>query len=181
MRPIEMAQEAVRRVVKAGECVVDATIGNGHDTLFLCELVGECGKVIGFDVQATAVASTRQRVEGVAAEVCLHACGHEEMAAHVEGPVAAVMFNLGYLPRADKAVITTAETTLPALQQALELLRSKGVISVMCYPGHEGGGAEAEAVVAWAGALDRSEVRVLRYEMVNAPNHPAFLLLLEKQ
>jgi tRNA A58 N-methylase Trm61 len=174
LKPLEMAQEIVRQSVLAGECVVDATMGNGHDTLFLSKCVGD-GLVVGFDVQEQAVKATRERLEqaGVQADrYSLHGCGH--------GPVAAVMFNLGYLPRADKAVITTVETTLPALQQAIGLLREGGVLTVMCYPGHEGGAEEAEAVVEWAKALERRAYRVLRYGMVNAPNAPAFLLAVEK-
>ncbi|MFC5051193.1 class I SAM-dependent methyltransferase [Rubritalea spongiae] len=183
LRPLEMAQEMVRGAVLAGETVVDATLGNGHDALFLAGLVGAGGRVIGFDVQTEAIESSQRKVEaaGVAADVFSFYCvGHEYLSDYVEGPVAAVMFNLGYLPRADKAVITTVETTLPALEQALSLLRVKGVLSIMCYPGHEGGEAEAEAVVQWASELTREQARVMRYGMVNAPNSPAFLIAIEK-
>ncbi|MGJ8672151.1 MAG: class I SAM-dependent methyltransferase [Rubritalea sp.] len=178
-----MAQEMVRGAVESGETVVDATLGNGNDALFLAKLVGEQGKVLGFDVQQEAVdASCSKLAEaGFSGDAFQFNCvGHELLGEFTEGPLAAVMFNLGYLPRADKAVITTAETTLPALEQALSLLRVKGVLTVMCYPGHEGGGAEAEAVLQWASHLARDEARVMRYGMLNAPNCPPFLVAVEK-
>lgn len=183
LKPLEMAQQIVRGSVSQGETVVDATLGNGHDALFLAQLVGADGKVLGFDVQQEALdASSHKLVQaGVSEEVMeFHCVGHESLEEYVQAPLAAVMFNLGYLPRADKAVITTAETTLPALEQALDGLKVKGVLTVMCYPGHSGGELESEAVVAWASALDRGQARVMRYGMLNAPNSPAFLIAIEK-
>lgn len=183
LRPLEMAQEIVRGTVKPGEVVVDATLGNGHDALFLAGLVGENGQLLGFDVQEEAIESSQRKLikAGVSPDMFKFQCvGHELLGQFTEGPLAVVMFNLGYLPRAEKAVITTAETTLPALKQALLLLRVEGVLTIMCYPGHEGGDIEAEAVEEWAGQLARDESRVMRYGMVNAPNNPAFLIAIEK-
>jgi tRNA A58 N-methylase Trm61 len=183
LKPLEMAQQIVRGVVESGETVVDATLGNGHDALFLAKLVGGTGKVLGFDVQEEAISSSTKRLSdaGISKGSFEFFCrGHQELETVSSGPLAAVMFNLGYLPRADKAVITTAETTLPALEQSVCLLRPKGVLTVMCYPGHEGGDVEAEAVVKWASELARESYRVMRYGMVNAPNRPAFLIAVEK-
>lgn len=178
-----MAQQMIMAVVRSGDRVVDATLGNGHDTLLLARAVGDSGEVIGFDVQSEAVASTRKSLAEAGllhAGVALHCCGHEQMEQLVASPVKAVMFNLGYLPKADKAVITTVETTLPALKQACGLLLPGGVMTIMCYPGHEGGDIEAREVVAWAQGLPRHEWRVVRYGMVNAPNDPPFLIAVEK-
>lgn len=181
-KPLLMAQRMVADVLRAGDHVIDATVGNGHDTVFLAKLVGAGGKVIGFDVQEEALKCARKRLEdeGVLHDgVLLHPCGHERMAQVVKCRVKAVMFNLGYLPRADKAVITTVETTLPALRQACDLLEIGGIITIMCYPGHGGGDVEAQAVVKWAESLPRGEWRVVRYGMINAPNNPPFLIGVE--
>ena len=102
------------------------------------------------------------------------------MVNEVEPGVAVVMFNLGYLPKADKAVITTVETTIPALEQALHLLKKGGLISIMCYPGHAGGDVESEAVEAWSSELAREDNRVAKYALLNAPNNPPFLIMIEK-
>ncbi|MGB1130631.1 MAG: class I SAM-dependent methyltransferase [Haloferula sp.] len=154
-RPTAAAHRVVKEAVKPGEMVVDATAGNGHDTLFLAEWVGPTGKVVAFDIQQAAIESTRRRLDkaGVVDRVDLHGESHTHMAQRVErGGVAAVMFNLGYLPGADHALITQTEETLLALETAVALLRSGGVVTVVCYPGHEGGDREAAAVVEWADA-----------------------------
>lgn len=152
-RPTQQAHEVVASVVREGETVVDATAGNGHDTLFLAGLVGETGKVIAFDIQTAAIESTRRRLEAadVADRVELHGESHTHMASWAEaGTVGAIMFNLGYLPGEDHSLITLAPYTLLALDAAVPLLRPGGVITIVCYPGHPGGGEEAEAVREWA-------------------------------
>lgn len=150
-RPTQQAHEVVREVVQAGETVVDATAGNGHDTLFLAGLVGERGRVVAFDVQQAAIESTRRRLEeaGVAGRIELWCESHAGMVARVESGVAAVMFNLGYLPGGDQTRITRTDETLRALGAAVGLLRPGGVLTVVCYPGHEGGDEEASAVRLW--------------------------------
>ncbi len=183
-KPIHLAHQLIRNLVKPTDNVVDATLGNGHDALFLAGLVGEEGRVIGFDVQPSAIESSNQRmIENSIKQYDFHLTGHENMAQVIPPenlPLTVVMFNLGYLPNADKSIITTEETTIPALNSALNLLREGGLISIMCYPGHEGGDIESEAVSRWAQTLPREQCRVARYALHNAPNNPPFLLLVEK-
>jgi predicted methyltransferase len=173
MRFTERAHETVRDVIRPGETVVDATVGNGHDTLLLAQTVGAEGMVYGFDVQEEALHATRRRLleAGIGeGRVRLIQAGHEEMADHVRGPVGAVMFNLGYLPGGDHARTTRVPTTLCALQQAISLLRRGGVISVVCYRGHPGGMEEAAAVCAWARVVAGAEVEIHgRDESVSGP------------
>jgi len=154
-----LAQAAVAGCVNPGDCVIDATVGNGHDTLFLAQRVAPQGRVIGFDVQQSALQACAQRLQaaGMDAIVQLHHHGHEHLARWVPdewfGQVAAVMFNLGYLPGSDKSVITRAETTLPALDQGLGLLRRNGLISLMVYRGHPGADQEVAAIERWMAHL----------------------------
>lgn len=154
-RAIEAAQRVVREVVRAGDVVVDATVGNGHDTVFLAQLVGPAGRVLGFDVQAAAIASTRHRVDeaGVGAWVELFEESHANMAGRLD-EAAAVMFNLGYLPGGDHAVITRSEESLSAIRAAVDLLRPGGVLAVVCYPGHPGGDVESAAVAELVGGME---------------------------
>lgn len=154
-RPTQLAHEAVSRVLRPSETAIDATAGNGHDTLFLARLVGSAGKVVAFDLQRAAIDSTRRRLEeaGVAERVELHCESHTHMATWAgAGSVGAIMFNLGYLPGADHSLITVAPYTLLALEAAVDLLRPGGVLTVVCYPGHPGGDEEAAAVREWAAA-----------------------------
>ncbi|GAA5483275.1 class I SAM-dependent methyltransferase [Haloferula sargassicola] len=146
------AHEVVMKVVREGDVVIDATAGNGHDTVFLAARIGESGKVVAFDVQAAAIESARARVEaaGFGKRVEFFCESHAAMADRVSQGVAAVMFNLGYLPGADHGVITETGETLRALAAAVSLLKPGGVLTVVCYPGHAGGDEEAAAVTEWA-------------------------------
>lgn len=177
-----LAADYMRRVVRAGDTVIDATMGNGKDTLFLAELVGESGHVFAFDVQQEALDRTRERLReaGCEARVTLLLAGHETMAEHVPGPVAAVMFNLGWLPGALHAVTTKTDTTLRAVEAAVGLLAPGGVVTVCVYPGHEEGGRELAALLDYAGALSVRRFNVLHHAFLNAPAHTPQLILVQK-
>lgn len=152
----DRAKERVGQVLTSGGRAVDATLGNGWDIAFLADLVGEEGRVWGFDVQAAALTATRKRLAKANLLdrcVLLH-CGHERLGEFVTEPVTAVMFNLGYLPYADKEIVTRGETTVRALQAACALLRPGGVLTIACYIGHPGGAEEAAEVLAFVGQLE---------------------------
>ncbi|QDU36039.1 bifunctional tRNA (mnm(5)s(2)U34)-methyltransferase/FAD-dependent cmnm(5)s(2)U34 oxidoreductase [Maioricimonas rarisocia] len=145
------AHDIVREVLAVGDVAVDATAGNGHDTRLLAQLVGDGGKVFAFDVQEEALVRTEKRLrEAGLTHVMLLQRDHAELAAAIpvelHGRIAAVMFNLGYLPGGDHSVVTRTDATLQALEAALELVRPGGVMTVMVYRGHPGGQEEAAAV-----------------------------------
>ena len=123
------------RLADPGLCI-DATCGNGGDTAFLCRLAGKEGRVLGFDIQPEAIASTRQNLarKGLAAE--LHCDSHANLLQYVQpGTVDAVMFNFGWLPGADHGVFSHAQSSILALEAALEALRPGGVLSAILYSG----------------------------------------------
>lgn len=154
------AHEAVAAALTPGALAIDATVGNGNDTLFLANAVTPGGHVCGFDIQPAALDATRARLvaAGLVDAVTLHPVGHEHMAARIppdwRGRVAAIMFNLGYLPGGDKSWVTQPASTVDALQQAASVLRRGGLLSVMVYHGHPGAAAEARAVEEWITGLD---------------------------
>ncbi len=144
--------------LRAGDTAVDATAGNGHDTVALARFVGAKGRVYAIDLQETAIAATalRLREADLLERVTLLRGNHAGLAKLIPAsaaPLAAVVFNLGYLPGGDKARTTTSSTTLAALTAALERLSPRGAISIVCYPGHPEGAREAEAVHAACEAL----------------------------
>lgn len=165
-RPTQTAHREVAAVLRPGDVAIDATAGNGHDTVFLAERVGDAGKVFAFDVQAEAIAAARARVEaaGLTGRVEFILASHATIVEHAApGSVAAVMFNLGYFPGGDHAVITRTGETLAALGAALVVLKPGGVLTVVCYPGHPGGDEESAAVESWSRRLDEGEfVAVVR-------------------
>ena len=185
-RATEMAHRLVGERIDAGDVVIDATSGNGYDTEFLAEAVGEKGTVYAVDIQPAALKETKKRVKKAkfGGDLRLVERSHCELAEIVDeehhGDVAAVMFNLGYLPRGDKSLTTQWATTLPALRTSLKLLRGGGVLSVVCYPGHTAGAEEANAVKRWAGLLDQVDFRAVCYHFENVDSDPPFLIGVEK-
>ena len=156
---LETAHNVVQAHLSPGGFAVDATIGNGHDTLFLAQTVGETGHVFGFDIQTPALDVTYRRLQqhGVQQRVTLYHASHADMLdnipQHTHGQIHALMFNLGYLPGADKSLITQTASTLQALQASLSLLAASGIITVLAYPGHTGGDKESETLTAWCAEL----------------------------
>lgn len=177
-----LAADYIRRTVRPGDTVVDATMGNGGDTLFLAQLVGPQGCVYGFDVQEEAVANTRRKLieAGQNDQAVLLLCGHERMREHVTQPPQAVMFNLGWLPGAAHAVTTRVETTLEAVASAAEMIVPGGIVSVCIYPGHEEGTRELHALLEYAAGLDVRKYNVLHHHFLCAPAHTPQLILIQR-
>jgi predicted methyltransferase len=156
-RLVASAQAFVAPVLEPGALAVDATVGRGSDTCFLAERVGAEGRVLGVDLQRQALTEAAGRLgeAGLAGRVVLRRCGHAHLQRVVpatwQGHVAAVMFNLGYLPGGAEGRVTRPATTRAALDAALALLRPGGRLSVLAYRGHAGGPQEAETVRDWAG------------------------------
>jgi len=145
-----IAQEEISKSVQPGSTVIDGTVGNGFDTSFLSQQVGEEGRVYGFDIQQQAIESTRKRLEKAEQQnVELYQSSHEDVGQVVSQPIKAAMFNLGYLPRSDHTIVTQATSTIAALDQIKSLLVDDGLITVLAYRGHEGGPEESNAVEAW--------------------------------
>ena len=177
------AAELMAPALYDGARAVDATMGNGRDTLWLCERVGESGRVYAFDVQPEAVSRTRERIgaAGMAARAELFCAGHERMAEFVPEAVDAVMFNLGWLPGAAHGVTTRAETTLKAVDAALGLLKPDGLMTVCVYPGHEEGARELDALMKWAAELDDRRYDALVKCYLNQPNDPPRLIAVKRK
>lgn len=182
------ARRLVEDRLRPGEPAVDATAGTGVDTLFLARTSGARGTVYAFDIQEKALQRTAKRLadEPGLADVQLLCLSHHRMeealpAEHL-GQVAAVMFNLGYLPGEDsKEIITLSATTLPALDSALRLLRMDGVLTIVLYPGHPGGREECEAVEAWAAGLPGARFDVLGYRFINRGPAAPYLIAVVKR
>ncbi|WZY00736.1 class I SAM-dependent methyltransferase [Bacillus sp. FSL W7-1360] len=184
--PIPFAHTLLTQTVKQGDTVIDATAGNGHDTLFLAKIVGDTGHVIGTDIQPAAIARTTERLKtaGVNDRVSLYCQGHEtleEISAFRNSVIAGAIFNLGYLPRGDKSITTTGSATVHALHTILSQLKQHGLVVLVIYSGHETGKKERDTVLNNVTALSQTDFHVLQYAFINQQNDPPFVIAIEKR
>lgn len=182
---LKFGHQLLAEVVLSGDTVVDATVGNGNDTLFLAELVGEQGKVIGCDIQTQAIETTQQKLieEHLDSRVFLYLMGHEKIQDILteDELIKAAVFNLGYLPKGDKQIITQGKTTVAALSVLISHLEKEGRIVVVVYHGHPGGKQEKEEVLDFVKTIPQDEFNVLSYQFVNQKNSPPMLICIEKK
>ena len=161
---LDLQKSFILAHLKPGDTAVDYTMGNGHDTAFLSETVGESGKVFAFDIQLAAMESTRKNLEkwGAPANYTLFNVSHHRAAEFVTGKVRAGMFNLGYLPGSDKKV-TTMDTD--------------AIVLIAIYPGHAEGELEGRLVGEKLSKLDRHDYTVACFRMMNSPTSPYFYIV----
>ncbi|KNZ70741.1 putative rRNA methylase [Thermincola ferriacetica] len=180
--PVKVAHLLMGNKIGPGATVIDATVGNGYDTLFLAEAVGVVGRVYGFDIQAEAIENTKLRLlkEGLLERVLLFHEGHENLAHRVTENIDGIMFNLGYLPGGDHRVITKPSTTIMALEGALKLLKPGGLATVVVYPGHEGGADEAQALDEYVAHLPKNTYSCVKITFVNRSRRSPYVLAIEK-
>lgn len=155
MRLTQCVHDQLKAHLNPGDFAIDATAGNGYDSLLLAELVGITGRVCSIDIQAAAIETTRKRLHeaGHLTQAQLHQDNHATVLAALakQSPntAQAIVFNLGYLPGSNKLIQTQTNDTLLALEASSELLAPKGLLIVTAYRGHPGGAEEAEAVATW--------------------------------
>lgn len=163
------------------QVVIDATCGNGHDTLFLAKLKPHA--LYSIDIQAKALSNAKQLLsEHLTAEECLPIKFVEGN--HIQFPkeilaksVKLIVYNLGYLPGGDKSITTLTDSTLHSLKAALELVTPEGAISVTCYPGHSEGKREEEMILRFAKELDPKKWCCCYHHWVNRTNAPSLLMI----
>lgn len=182
---LQFSHQLVKARVQPGDWVVDATAGNGHDTLLLAQLVGPKGMVFSYDIQEQALDNTRKRLAAADAlnQVRLIHRGHETMDTELapDHGIKAAMFNTGYLPGSDHSLVTQASSTLRALEICLHYLLPKGIITLVTYHGHPGGDVELAQLQAFLESLDQRQFDVLEYRFINQSNHPPILFAIERR
>ena len=179
MRLLQMAKLFLSEAIRPDDTLVDFTMGNGHDTLYLCGLVPE-GQVYAFDVLPEALENTAALLKDAGREnaVLIHD-GHQNVKKYVPYPIGGGMFNLGYRPGGDKTKYTLCETTLTAVKAGVELLRPGGILVISVYPGHAEGTREGEELLSLFSGFDRRLYSVMCHRMVNASDAP-FIIVCEK-
>lgn len=184
MTAVELCHRFLENTLPAGGTFLDATCGNGHDTLFLCRKASPNGRVLAMDIQPSAVEATNRLLaehglQGVGRAIV---CDHRDLGHLVPpGTLDAAVFNFGWLPGADHAVHSAAESTLPALQAALDALKPGGVLTAVLYSGKVIGDGEKQAVLEFFRALPLTKYTVLVCEFANwASTAPLPCFVLKK-
>ncbi len=181
MNALYIVHEVIKKYAPKGGVVVDATAGRGYDTSFLCDVVGEEGNVFAFDIQESAINSTKELLDSQGKSATLILDSHANMANYIEKESAdAVMFNLGYLPCGDHSIFTHADSTKEAILQGLDILKSGGVMTVSIYYGGDSGYEEKDALIPWLKTLDDKKYQVLVTYFHNWKKDPPIPVLIFK-
>ena len=145
---LNRARLLMKENLKKTDLVIDATTGNGKDSLFLLSII-EDGHLFGFDIQKEAIKNTNDLLKEKFNNYTLFNTGHENMyktLKEYENKISLIVFNLGYLPRGNKEITTKVDTTIKAIKDSINLLNKKGHIVITIYPGHNEGLKESEKV-----------------------------------
>lgn len=166
-----------------GDTAVDFTMGNGYDTVFLSQTVGKTGSVIAFDIQESALVSTEKnlRRNSCPDNWRLICASHDRANEFINVKIKAGMFNLGYLPGANRKQLTTKRTTtIPAVSRAMEMLGEDAVLLVAVYPGHPEGREEGRELEEYLSGVSRFKYSIAVFHMVNSPDSPFFFVIETK-
>src|SRR5690625_5268745 len=183
---LNYAHHLLEESINEGEIVIDATCGNGNDTLFLSKIVGDEGHVLAFDIQEQAIQNTKQLIsengfDNVSVINDSHAHIENYLPEEIEETIGGAIFNLGYLPKSDKTIITEGQSTITAIDTILANLKKDGLIVIVVYHGHEGGKDEKETVLKHVVHLDQKKYTVLKYGFINQKNNPPFIIAVQKR
>jgi tRNA1(Val) A37 N6-methylase TrmN6 len=176
-KQVDAAHLLIRHHLKPDDLAIDATCGNGQDTLFMATLLPE-GKIYALDIQPAALARTQEKLRqaGLEGRVELFHQSHETFPEAIQrGSVKLIVYNLGYLPGGDRKLTTMTQTTMQSLNAALPLLKEDGALSIMLYPGHAEGTKEAEIVAEWAKNLPSYAYVVQKMTRLNRNLAPELL------
>jgi SAM-dependent methyltransferase len=187
---LELAHLYWEKLVHKGDLVIDATCGNGHDTLILAQLCADLkgGLVYALDILPRAIELTQkylheklpsvhfQRVRFI---LGCHSTFPEEI---FPESVKLITYNLGYLPGGgDKTLTTTAKTTLESIKKAMLLLQPGGAISITLYPGHPEGQCEEQSVLSLVEKLNPLEWSCSHHQWINRHKKSPHLLFIQKR
>lgn len=175
---LEFAKEIIDSIVTENDICIDATLGNGHDTLYLAK---KAKHVYGFDIQEDAINRSRTLLnDNNIDNITLIHDGHQNLDQYLDEPINLGIFNLGYLPNGDKSITTTFDTTMIAINKVLDKLVVGGVCIVVVYTGHEAGKIESERILKHTANLNRYQYNVLKYDFINKLN-PPYVIAIEKR
>lgn len=183
---LEIAKNYWKNFLEKNDIVIDATCGNGNDSLFISKLLDLTkGKLYLFDIQKKAIENTLLLLKNSLAQeifekIYLINDSHADFSKYINFKVNLIIYNLGYLPKGNKEITTKLETTLLSIQSGLTLLDDRGAISITCYPGHKEGEKEERNLVSYLSSLDNSKFSVCYYKWLNKEKAPSLFWIRKK-
>ena len=175
----------IERFIMPESTVIDATLGNGQDTLKIAQRLGPKGRLYSFDIQKEAIERSQQLLEEAdiklpQIELIHDSHIHFDRYLAPKEHVDFIIYNLGYLPRGDKSITTVAESTLQSVKAGLLRLKPYGVMVIAVYHGHEAGKEERDQLAQYLSTLDQRQYHVFCQQFINQKNNPPFLYLIER-
>ena len=177
---LNLAKQAILPALARARVVVDATAGNGNDTLFLAEHTAPMSKIYAFDIQQAALEHTRKKTAAYAGRIEYVLDSHENIDSVVAEAIDVAMFNLGYLPGEGHIVTTQVDSTLVAVRKVLDKLSCNGICIIAAYPGHEAGAIEAAALDEFLAALPVKKYTAGCYRLLNHRQIAPYVYIVEK-
>ncbi len=183
MQSVEFSHWLFNNYLENNKIFIDATCGNGKDTLFLADKLDSQGKLYAFDIQEEAIKNTKYIIEQKEFNINIEYIndGHENIDKYIEENVNGIIYNLGFLPGSNKDIKTKKDTTITSLNKSLNLLADGGLIVVVIYSEHEGGSEEKEAILNFASNLNYKKFNVLHYHFINQRKTPPEVIAIKKR
>ncbi|EPP34479.1 rRNA methylase family protein [Chlamydia ibidis] len=175
---VKLSHAIFRDIVRPGDLVVDATCGNGRDSLVLARILQGVGRLVVYDIQDYALENARKLFASTlsmqeSSIIQLKKMSHE----FVEEKGAKLFhYNLGYLPSGDKSITTLVASTIASIRRALDFVSDDGAITVVCYPGHEEGEKETREIIAFGETLSPKIWQVNLFRLINRTKAPQLIL-----
>lgn len=185
---LKLAKNYWKNFLKKGDIAIDATLGNGNDSLFLAKLllIRDKGRLYCFDIQKEALVKSKNYLnKNLKKEnfknITFFLDSHEDFKKMIDTKVNLIVYNLGYLPRSDKTITTKVKSTLLSLKSAFKILDDKGAVSIMCYPGHPEGQKEEIALLDYLKKIDNKKFSISYHKWLNKEKAPSFIWIEKKQ
>lgn len=173
---LDFVRNVISKRIKNSDICVDATCGRGNDTLFLAKT---SKKVYAFDIQKEAINASKELLKDYENVIFIND-SHENVFEYVSEDINIAMFNLGYLPKGDKSITTKSSSTINSIDAILKRLAVNGIVSVVCYPGHQEGYIESKELLEYLKEINQKDYDIIRYDFINQINNPPFALIIER-
>ena len=173
---LDFVRNVISKRIKNSDICVDATCGRGNDTLFLAKT---SKKVYAFDIQKEAINASKELLKDFENVIFIND-SHENVFEYVTEDINIAMFNLGYLPKGDKSITTKSSSTINSIDAILKRLAVNGIVSVVCYPGHQEGYIESKELLEYLREINQKDYDIIRYDFINQINNPPFALIIER-